>query len=60
VFVVLAAGYFLAASLGNLVVTPLCRLLGSRYAVIFSVSGICMGYISEVQFIPKAGAPPAL
>jgi predicted MFS family arabinose efflux permease len=45
VFGLLSAGYFLAASLGNLVVTPICRLLGNRYTVVLFVSRICMGII---------------
>lgn len=45
VFGLLSAGYFLAASVGNLVVTPLCRLSGNRYAAILFASRICMGAI---------------
>lgn len=44
-FGVLAAGYFMAASIGNLAVTPICRLFGNRYAVILFASRICMGAI---------------
>jgi MFS family permease len=44
-FGVLSAGYFLSASIGNLVVTPICRLFGDRYAVILFASRICMGAI---------------
>jgi len=44
-FGLLSAGYFLAASVGNLIVTPICRLFGTRYAVILFASRICMGAI---------------
>ena len=44
-FGVLSAGYFLSASVGNLIVTPICRLFDNRYAVILFASRICMGVI---------------
>ena len=45
VFGVLSAGYFLAASIGNLIVTPICRMFGNRYPLILFVSRICMGIV---------------
>ena len=44
-FGLLSAGYFLSASVGNLVVTTICRLFGNRYAVLLFASRICMGAI---------------
>ena len=59
VFGVLSAGYFLAASIGNLVVTPVCRRLGNRYAVILFISRICMGitwFVLAMQTSPAGFA----
>jgi len=44
-FGVLSAGYFLSASIGNLVVTPICRVFRNRYAAVLFVSRIGMGVI---------------
>jgi DHA1 family quinolone resistance protein-like MFS transporter len=44
-FGVLSAGYFLSASVGNLIVTPICRLFRNRYSTILFFSRIGMGVV---------------
>ncbi len=43
VFGVMAAGYFLAASVGNVLITPLCSWLGQRYAQILLGLWLALG-----------------
>ena len=41
----LAAGYFFAASIGNLASMPVCHLLRQRYAVVLSLARIGLGVV---------------
>ncbi len=43
VFGVMAAGYFLAASVGNVLITPLCERLGQRYVQILLGLRLALG-----------------
>lgn len=43
IFGLLSAGYFFSASVGNLIITPICRLLRNRYVEILFASRIFMG-----------------
>ncbi len=43
IFGLLSAGYFLAGSLGSLLITPLCRLFRDRYEVVLFLARSLMG-----------------
>ena len=43
IFGLLSAGYFLSASIGNAIATPVCRLFGNRYRVVLFLSRLAMG-----------------
>ena len=53
VFGLLAAGYFFAASLGNVLSLPLCRLLKSNYPLVLFINRLLMGvflFVLSLQF----------
>ena len=52
-FGILSAGYFLSASIGSLIVTPVCRLFGKRYTGILFAARICMAAVWFVLALQK-------
>lgn len=43
VFGLLSSGYFAAAAMGNVIITPICRLFKNRYAVVLVFFRVTMG-----------------
>jgi predicted MFS family arabinose efflux permease len=53
VFGLLAAGYFFAASMGNVLSTPMCKLLKSNYPLVLFINRLLMGvflFVLSLQF----------
>jgi len=53
VFGILAAGYFLAGSLGNLLITPFCRFFKNNYLMVLFVIRLAMGLLFFVLSLQK-------
>jgi len=53
IFGVLAAGYFLAGSLGNLLITPLCNLFKNNYLMVLFFIRFMMGILFFILALQK-------
>ena len=53
IFGVLAAGYFLAGSLGNLLITPLCNLFKNNYLMVLFFIRFTMGILFFILALQK-------